>query len=143
MGFDQLTIRDGSRDEPAAGFVGAGSALRRLCRDAAELRPSSKQSDAVVHCGHPPSRPLSLLPCPPVRKMIESHRDFLSNHRPDWARLGTFGHKPRQSQGMTSGVIPQLVAGSMSRPGSVQQFNPDRRLDQKTISTCGNMFLSG
>jgi hypothetical protein len=26
-------------------------------------------------------------------------------------------------------VIPQLVAGSVSRPGSVQQFNPDRGLD--------------
>jgi hypothetical protein len=46
---------------------------------------------------------------------------------------GTSGRKPRQSQGITLNVIPQLVAGSTLRPGSVQQFNPDRGL-RRTVT---------
>jgi hypothetical protein len=42
--------------------------------------------------------------------------------------LGTLGHKPRQSERITANVILHLVVGSAWRPGSVQQFNPDRGL---------------
>ena len=42
--------------------------------------------------------------------------------------LGTLGHKPGESQGMTVHVIPQVTAVSTLSPGLVQQFNPDRGL---------------
>jgi hypothetical protein len=40
--------------------------------------------------------------------------------------LGTAGRKPSESQRITIDVFSQLLAGSTSRPGSVQQFNPDK-----------------
>jgi hypothetical protein len=47
--------------------------------------------------------------------------------------LGAPGHKPRQSHGITIDVISQFPAGSRSRPGSVQQFNPDRGLNKSEV----------
>jgi hypothetical protein len=48
--------------------------------------------------------------------------------------LGTPGHKPRESQRITTDVFPQLVVGSTSRPGSLQQFDPDRGLLRNTLA---------
>jgi hypothetical protein len=52
--------------------------------------------------------------------------------------LGTSAHKPRQCQQITINVIPQLLTGSTSRPGWVQQFNPDRGLHATALFTCAN-----
>jgi hypothetical protein len=42
--------------------------------------------------------------------------------------LGTRGHNLAESQGITANVNLQVDAGSSRRPGPVQQFNHDRRL---------------
>jgi hypothetical protein len=72
--------------------------------------------------GRPPSAPISSSSRDECRKISLSITE-LAGHL-----LGTPRRKPRESQKITRNVIPQLVAGSPVWPGSVQQFNPDRRL---------------
>jgi hypothetical protein len=48
---------------------------------------------------------------------------------PHWAAFGHIWTKAGQSQRITRDVFRQLLVGSASRPGSIQQFNPDKGLN--------------